>query len=88
MRKIAILDIISIFARLLYSCTERLISIHVHEYSMESLEMKGLAVYYNFITKHQAIDCCPYELAVPELKDKLTVNNKWLALINLSSQNI
>ncbi|MBM3233919.1 IS1/IS6 family transposase [Candidatus Pacearchaeota archaeon] len=43
--------------------------------------MKGIEIYYNFITKHQAINCCPYELAVPELK--LGVN-KWLELIRLS----
>lgn len=47
--------------------------------------MKGFEIYYNFITKHQAINCCPYELAIPKLKDKLNVNNKWLALIELSS---
>ena len=46
--------------------------------------MRGLEIYYNFIRKHQAINCCPYELAVPELKLGL---NKWLDLINLSKQN-
>ena len=46
--------------------------------------MKGLSIYYNFIRAHQAINCCPYELAVPELK--LGVN-KWLDLIKLSKQN-
>jgi len=45
--------------------------------------MKGLEVHYNFIRKHQSINCCPYELAVPELKDKLGVN-KWLGLIELA----
>jgi transposase-like protein len=45
--------------------------------------LKGLSIYYNFITKHQAINCCPYELAVPEFK--LESNNKWLELIVLSS---
>lgn len=49
--------------------------------------MKGWEIYYNFITKHQTINCCPYELAIPELKDKLNVNNKWLALIELASRN-
>jgi len=44
--------------------------------------MKGLAIYYNFITRHQAINCCPYELAMPELK--LNSNNKWLELIQKS----
>ncbi len=46
--------------------------------------MKGLETYYNFIRKHQAINCCPYELACPELKLGL---NKWLSLIQLSKQN-
>lgn len=50
--------------------------------------MKGFEVYYNFITKHQAINCCPYELACPELKDKLNVPNKWLALIELANKNL
>lgn len=40
--------------------------------------MKGLEIYYNFITKHQAIKCSPYELATNiKLEDK----NKWLELI-------
>ena len=44
--------------------------------------MKGYEIYYNFITKHQAIKCCPYELAMPELKEELKdVKNKWLELI-------
>jgi len=50
--------------------------------------MKGFEIYYNFVTKHQTIKCCPYELAIPELKDKLNVPNKWLALINLATQDI
>lgn len=45
--------------------------------------MKGYETYYNFIRKHQAINCCPYELACPELKEKLGLN-KWLGLIQLS----
>jgi len=45
--------------------------------------MKGYEIYYNFIRKHQAINCCPYELACYELKFKLGVN-KWLDLIRLS----
>jgi len=43
--------------------------------------MKGLSIYYNFITKHQSIGCCPYELATDL---KLSSNNKWLELIKLS----
>ena len=48
--------------------------------------MKGYETYYNFIRKHQAINCCPYELACPELKDKLGLN-KWLGLIQISKAN-
>jgi len=43
--------------------------------------MKGIKIYYNFITKHQAINCCPYELAIPNLE---LGKNKWLDLIRLS----
>ena len=43
--------------------------------------MKEIEIYSKFITKHQAINCCPYELAVPDLE--LGVN-KWLNLIRLS----
>lgn len=43
--------------------------------------MKGWEIYYNFITKHQQIKCCPYELATDL---QLKSNNKWLELINLS----
>lgn len=55
--------------------------------SVESADsiMKGYSVFYNFIRKHQAINCCPYELAIPELK--LESENKWLELINLSKKN-
>jgi len=45
--------------------------------------MKGFEIYYNFIMKHQAINCCPYELAT-ELK--LKKPNKWLELIKLSKE--
>jgi len=44
--------------------------------------LKGFAIYYNFITKHQTIKKSPYELACPELE--LKSENKWLELINLS----
>ena len=49
--------------------------------------MKGWEIYYNFITKHQTLKRCPFELAIPELKDKLKVPNKWLALIELANKN-
>jgi transposase-like protein len=49
--------------------------------------MKGLEIYYNFITKHQTLKKCPYELAIPELKEKLNNPNKWLSLIELSNTN-
>jgi transposase-like protein len=50
--------------------------------------MKGYETYYNFITRHQAIDKCPYELACPELKEELNVPNKWLALIEMTNKSI
>ena len=43
--------------------------------------MKGVEIYHNFITKHQAINCCPYELAIPNLE---LGKNKWLDLIKMS----
>src|SRR3989344_3659269 len=50
--------------------------------------MRGFEIYYNFITKNQAINCCPYELAMPEFKEELKdVKNKWLELIKLSKRN-
>ena len=45
--------------------------------------MKGYEIYYNFITKHQAINCCPYELATDL---ELNSNNKWLELINKANE--
>ena len=45
--------------------------------------MKGYEIYYNFITRHQTLNCCPYELAVPELK--LNGLNKWLELIKIAT---
>ena len=49
--------------------------------------LKGFEIYYNFITKNQAINCCPYELAMPEFKEELkNVKNKWLELINRSKR--
>ncbi|MBS3099264.1 IS1/IS6 family transposase [Candidatus Pacearchaeota archaeon] len=51
--------------------------------------MKGYEIYYNFITKHQQIKCCPYELAIPELKEFFgDEKNRWLSLIKLATQNI
>ena len=44
--------------------------------------LKGFEIYYNFITKHQTINKCPYELATDL---KLNSENKWLELIRLSS---
>lgn len=43
--------------------------------------MKGYAIFYNFIRKHQALRKCPYELATDL---KLNSENKWLELINMS----
>ena len=45
--------------------------------------MKGYSIFYNFIRKHQSINCCPYELAIPNLK--LTSENKWLELIKMAN---
>jgi transposase-like protein len=45
--------------------------------------MKGFEIYYNFITCHQSIGKCPYELATDL---KLTSTNKWLELIQLSKK--
>jgi len=44
--------------------------------------MKGYSIYYNFIRKHQGINCRPYELAIPNLE---LGNNRWLDLISLAS---
>lgn len=52
--------------------------------------MKGYEIYYNFITKHQAIKKCPYELALADDTTKeflKEVKNKWLGLIALATQN-
>ncbi len=53
--------------------------------SLESANaiMKGWSIFYNFISKHQGIGCCPYQLAIPTLQ--LNPENKWLQLITLSS---
>jgi len=53
--------------------------------SLESANaiMKGYEIYYNFITKHQTLNRCPYELACPELK--LSSENKWLELIKMAT---
>ena len=51
--------------------------------------MKGYEIYYNFITKHQQIKCCPYELAIPELAEQFkNIKNKWLGLIHLANQKV
>lgn len=52
--------------------------------SLESANaiMKGWEIYYNFITRHQSLNKCPYELATDL---KFNSENKWLELIRLSS---
>jgi transposase-like protein len=45
--------------------------------------LKGFEIFYNFINKHQAINCCPYELATDL---KFTQDNKWLELIQLAEK--
>jgi putative transposase len=54
--------------------------------SVESADsiMRGYAIFYNFIRKHQAIGKCPYELACPELE--LKSGNRWLELIEMSKK--
>ena len=47
--------------------------------------LKGFEIYYNFITKHQTINKCPYELATDL---KLNSENKWLELIQLSNHKV
>jgi len=51
--------------------------------SVESADtiLKGYVVYYNFIRKHQGINCSPYELATDI---KLTNPNRWEELIEMS----
>jgi len=44
--------------------------------------MKGYEIYYNFIRRHLALGCCPYELATDF---KLENENKWLELIELAN---
>ena len=43
--------------------------------------MKEYEIFYNFIRKHQAINCCLCELATDLI---LESQNKWLELIKLS----
>jgi len=51
--------------------------------SVESADtiLKGFVIYYNFIRKHQGINCSPYELAT---NIKLENPNRWLELIEMS----
>ncbi|MEK6884730.1 MAG: DDE-type integrase/transposase/recombinase [Nanoarchaeota archaeon] len=75
--------------RLHNSMRHRLKTMRGFHGSMESANsiMKGWGIYYNFITKHQAIDCCPYELVMPEFAETLKeIKNKWHGLIYLSKE--
>ena len=51
--------------------------------SVESADtiLKGFVIYYNFVRKHQGINCSPFELATDV---KLNNPNKWMDLIQLS----
>jgi transposase-like protein len=53
--------------------------------SLESAKaiMKGWEIFYNFIRKHQALGCCPYEVAT----DLKLGTNKWLSLIEIANKN-
>jgi len=55
--------------------------------SVESADtiLKGFVIYYNFVRKHQGINCSPFELATDI---KLNNPNKWMDLIQLSNQSI
>ena len=53
---------------------------HGSVYSARTI-LKGMFVYYNFITKHQGINCTPASIATDL---QLKADNKWLELINLS----
>lgn len=59
--------------------TKTMRGFHGSVYSARAI-MRGMMIYYNFITQHQGIGCAPYKLAT-ELE--LGVN-KWLDLIELS----
>lgn len=52
-----------------------------HAFGSAQAIMKGYEIYYNFIRKHQAIGCCPYQLATGLRLDSV---NKWIELIALS----
>ena len=51
--------------------------------SVESADtiLKGYVVYYNFVRKHQGINCSPFELATDI---KLKNPNRWIELIEMS----
>jgi len=74
--------------RLHNSIRERTVTFRGFHGSVDSADsiMKGYAIFYNFIRKHQTLGCCPYELACPTLK--LNEDNKWISLIGLSRQNL
>lgn len=46
--------------------------------------LRGYIIFYNFIRKHQAINCYPSDLAIPELN--LKSENRWLELIEKSHE--
>ena len=53
--------------------------------SVESADtiLKGYVIYYNFIRKHQGINCSPFELATDV---KLENPNKWIELIEMANK--
>ncbi|MBU3923412.1 MAG: hypothetical protein KJ592_00685, partial [Nanoarchaeota archaeon] len=69
------------------SIRERTVTFRGFHGSVDSADsiMKGYAIFYNFIRKHQTLGCCPYELACPSLK--LESPNKWLELIGMSKKD-
>jgi len=67
------------------SIRERTVTFRGFHGRIESAQaiMKGYEIFYNFIRKHQAINCCPYELATDI---KLNNPNKWLGLIEMTKE--
>jgi transposase-like protein len=55
--------------------------------SVESADsiLKGYVIYYNFIRKHQGLNCSPCELATDL---KLKNPNRWIELIEMASQSL
>jgi len=60
------------------------VSFRIYENKKCKRYQSSFEIYYNFITKHQAINCCPYELATDI---KLNSKTKWGDMIKVSKFN-